>query len=347
MSNLLTRILFLSDNRFTLLLFAILIIKNVIHPIGTEWIDWVYDAGREFPNASSYFSYSIIPVLVAKLLQFPSYLVWWIIFGFLTALFYFTLAYQIKKLSGSEYKTWLVIFCAFPFVISPIYFLGHYDLITIAGGILAGLTKSKKIVFGGAVLAVGANAEQAIMTSLCLVLLAIGTKNGWHIKVASIWFGLSISTYLLFRIFLGSSDDGNRIHIIVNQISDVLINSAGKVHLIVFSVFGVGWIVLVRIFKHSKGNVPEILILFAAVIIPVLLSIVILDRTRIGVAVGTLPMVLLLRQFLESSRVLEIAKSGTSVKFLAILILCVPTVFIDSDGSLRLPYVELFTRIFA
>lgn len=346
MSNLLTRIFFLSDKQFTLLLFAILIIKNGIHPIGTEWIDWVYDAGREFPSASSYFSYSIIPILLAKFLQFPSYFVWWVIFGFLTTFFYFTFAYQIKKLSGSEYKTWLVVFCAFPFVISPIYFLGHYDLITIAGGILAGFTKSRKILFSGAALAIGANAEQAIMTSLCLVLLALGTKNSWHIKVASIWFSSSISTYVLFRIFLGSSDDGNRIHIIVNQISDVLIDSAGKVHLIVFSVFGVGWTVLVKVFKHSEWKLPEILTLFATVIVPVLLSIVILDRTRIGVAVGTLPLVLMLRHFLESDRILEIVKNGTSVKFLAILILCVPTVFVDSDGSLRLPYVELFTRIF-
>jgi hypothetical protein len=345
MSNLLGKVFLLSDNRFTFLLFSILIFKNGIHPIGTEWIDWVYAAGKEFPDASSYFSYSLLPVLLAKFLQFPPYLVWWIVYGILTAFFYFALAYQIKKLAGSEYKTWLVIFCAFPFVLSPIYFLGHYDLITIAGGIMAGFTKSKKMLFAGAILAIGANTEQSIMTSLCLILLAIGTKNSWHAKIATIWSGLSVGSYLLLRIFLGSSDDGNRIYIIVNQLGDVLIDSLGKAHLIAFSVFGVGWTVLVKLIERSEKNLPGVLALFASIIIPVILSVLILDRTRIGVAVGTLPIILMLRNFLESSKTSNVFKGSGSVKSLAILIVCVPTVFIDSDGSLRLPYVELFTRI--
>lgn len=335
----------LSNKKFTALLLIIVLVKNGIHPIGTEWIDWVYSAGKEFPVASSYFSYSIIPISVAKILNFPSYITWWLFFGSLSLLFYIILIIRIRFLAGKNYKVWLLIFFTFPFFISPIYFLGHYDLITISGGALAALSNKKKFIFIGSLLAVGANAEQALMTSICMVIVAIGTNIKFHRVVASIWFTSSCFSYLMLRVFLGPSDDGNRIKIIFGQLFDVFLDSAGKINIIVYSVFGVGWIVLFKLFKYSRFNFHDLITNIGFILIPVLLSIFILDRTRIGVAVGALPLIIMLRYLLESGFFEKSFQKGITLHTLLVFALFVPSIFVDSDGSIRLPYME-FIKIF-
>lgn len=330
----------LSNKKFTALLLIIVLVKNGIHPIGTEWIDWVYSAGEKFPVASSYFSYSIIPITIAKILNFPSYITWWLLFGFLSSLFYILLIFRIHFLAEKNYKAWLLIFFTFPFFISPMYFLGHYDLITISGGALAALSNKNIYIFIGSLLAIGANAEQALMTSICMVIVAIGTKIKFHRNIATIWFTTSCFSYLMLRLLLGSSDDGNRIEIIFGQLFDVFLDSAGKLNIIIYSVFGVGWIVLFKLFNYSRFNFNNLITYIGFIAFPVLLSIFILDRTRIGVAVGTLPLIVMLRYFLESGFIERGFKKGITLNTLLVFAFFAPSIFVDSDGSIRLPYME-------
>ena len=201
----------MSNRKFALLLLIFIVLKNGVHPIGTEWIDWVYAAGKDFPNPENYFSYSIIPILIAKVMNFPNYLIWWLFYTCLTALFYILLTINLEKLTGKNFKKSLLIVFSFPFLISPLYYLGHYDLITISGGLIAGLTNSKKLIVFGAILAIGANPEQALMTSICIFLVAVGTRSKLHKYIAQVWITLSSLSYIILKLVIGNSDDGNRI----------------------------------------------------------------------------------------------------------------------------------------
>ncbi len=334
----------LPNKKFVLLLLLFLIIKNGIHPIGTDWIDWVYSAGKSFPGPENYFSYSIIPVLIAKLLNYPSYLIWWLIFFALTLFFYLLIILKIRKIAGDDFKKVVLIVFCFPFLSSPLYYLGHYDLITISGALIAGLTKNKKFVVLGALIAIGSNSEQALMTSICVALVALGTKSSFHQFMARIWVSFSFIGYLLFRILIGASSDGNRIQIILGQLKGVVLDSSGRLNLIIFSVFGLGWIFIYLSYQFRSIFPRQLLVYMGAVILPVCLSILILDRTRIGVAVGTLPFIMFIKYIFDSEQVKNQFMNKINFQYLIAALILVPTIFVDTDGSIRLPYFELIHK---
>jgi hypothetical protein len=335
----------LSNKKFIFLLLSFLIIKNGIHPIGTEWIDWVYSAGRSFPNPENYLSYSIIPVLIAKIFNYPSYLIWWFIFFLFTLLFYSLIILKIKKESGDEFKKIVLIVFCFPFLSSPLYYLGHYDLITISGALIAGLTKSKKMVVLGSLIAIGSNSEQALMTSICVLFVSLGSQSTFHKYIAKIWMSLSLSGYVLLKILVGTSSDGNRIRFILGQLKNVLIDSSGRLNLIIFSVFGLGWIFIFMVHQIKNIFPRQLLVYLGAVITPVCLSIFILDRTRIGVAVGALPLIMLIKFIFDSGPTKNELLNKINFQYLIVAFLLVPTIFVDTDGSIRLPYFELIHRL--
>lgn len=338
----LEKILTMSNRKFALLFLIFIILKNGIHPIGTEWIDWVYAAGKSFPNPENYLSFSIIPVLIAKVMNFPNYLIWWTFFACLTVLFYILLTIYLEKIAGKNFKKILLITFSFPILISPLYYLGHYDLITISGGLLSGLTNSKKLIIFGAILAVGANPEQALMTSICMFFVALGTRSKLHKYIAWVWITLSSISYFILKLVIGNSDNGNRIDITIGLLKDIILNSAGRLNLIIFSVFGLGWVFIYFIFRFEKSFYNKSLVLLGTVLLPVSLSIAILDRTRIGVAVGCLPLVLAIK-YLVSSEIFNIFER-IRLEHLMIAFVLMPTIFIDTDGSLRLPYYELINK---
>ena len=339
-----SRILELPNKKFAFLLLAFLMVKNGIHPIGTEWINWVYSAGKKFPEPENYFSYSIIPIIFAKILNYPPYLIWWIVFLALTLIFYFLLIINIKKIAGAEFKKTLLIFFSFPFLTTPLYYLGHYDLITISGALIAGLTKSKKMVVLGALVAIGSNPEQAIMTSICVVIFSLGTNSSFHKFIAKIWLTLSLCGYLLLKLFIGTSHDGNRINIIIGQLKDVIPDSIGRINLITFSVFGLGWVFIFLAHKVTEDFSHRLFVSLGSVILPICLSILILDRTRVGIAVGALPIVLFIKFIFDFEPAKNALINKINFEYLIIAFMLVPTIFIDTDGSVRLPYLEFIHK---
>ena len=336
-----SKILELPNKKFAFFLISFLIVKNGIHPIGTDWIDWVYSAGKSFPSPENYFSYSTIPVLIAKTLNYPPYLIWWFIFLSFTFLFYFLVILNIKKYAGNEFKKVVLIVFCFPFITSPLYYLGHYDLITIAGALIAGFTKRKKLIILGALFAIGSNPEQAIMTSICVVILSIGTKINLHRFIAKVWMSLSLSAYLLLKLLIGASSDGNRISIIIGQLKEVIPDSLGRLNIIIYSVFGLGWIIIYLSHQVKDIFTSWSFVYLGALILPVCLSILILDRTRVGVAVGTLPLLMFVKYILDFEPARSNLLNKINFQYLLVAFVLVPTIFVDTDGAIRLPYLEL------
>jgi hypothetical protein len=328
----------LSDKTFYFLLVFLIIIKNGIHPIGSDWISWVYRAGNSFPKPINYLSYSFGPIFISKIFSFPSFLVWWLIFAVFTILFYVGIYFMIKILSKNNFKKYAIVFFAFTFSVSPLYYVGHYDLFTIGAGILAATTRNKSLIIIAALIAVSANPEQAMMTSLCVLIFALGSKNLMDEFIAKSWLLISIISYLGIRLFIGQGNDGSRFKIIINQMKDIGLDSLGKINFIVFSVFGVGWIVIFLGSSYIMKIAKIKYLLLGSVVLPLLFSILILDRTRVGVAIGTLPILLLLKLIAREVKVQEIPDKFFIYLLLTVLI--TPQIFIDFDGALRLPYAE-------
>jgi hypothetical protein len=152
------------------------------------------------------------------------------------------------------------------------------------------------------------------------------------------------STFVLISLFLGAATEGNRAKIIFAQLKEVILNSAGLAQVIIFSVFSAGWVILGLFYRANVGNIRNKFILLSVIVIPVLLSITILDRTRIGVAVGALPLILLLRGVMESDLFANTKAVKIRQEYLFYALVLTPTLIVDTDGSLRLPYLELINK---
>jgi hypothetical protein len=209
---------------------------------------------------------------------------------------------------------------------------------------MAGLTKSKKMVVLGALVAIGSNPEQAIMTSICVFIFSLGTKSSFHKFIAKIWVSLSLSGYLMLKLFIGTSNDGNRINIIIGQLKDVVPDSIGRLNLIAFSVFGLGWALIYLAYKFTDIFPNRLLVIFGSAVLPVCLSILILDRTRVGVAVGALPIVLFIKFILDFEPAKNALLNKINFEYLIVAFMLIPTILIDTDGSVRLPYLELIHK---
>jgi hypothetical protein len=327
-----------SDKKFYSVLLIIVLMKNGIHPIGSDWISWVYKAGQDFPEPTSYLSYSLIPVMLSKLFAFPGYLTWWVFFAILTILFYFYIYLSIRRLAGQNSKKIFIVFFSLSLAVSPLYYIGHYDLFTIFAGVLAATTRSKSVVFIAALFAVGANPEQAMITSLCVLFFAYSTNEQFSKFIARTWTVVSFVSYVLIKLLIGQGDVGSRLRIIPTQMKDVSLDSLGKLNFILFSVFGVGWIFIIIGFAVINKIKNSKLIVLSSVVVPVLFAIVILDRTRVGVAIGTLPILLFLKYI--SSNIQMDSISNRFFTQVLLVYLFIPQVFIDYDGTLRLPYSE-------
>lgn len=342
---LISNFLKLSNTKFTLLITVLIILKNGVHPIGTDWIDWVYLASANFPEATNYLSNSVFPMYISRLIEYPTYLIWWVIFTLLTILFYIFLSIKIKNIYGSNYKIALLSFLIFPFTYIPLYYIGHYDLLTIFGAILAGLTRKKTIVVLGVCFAAGANPEQALVTSICVALLSIGTRSKWHRFVAIVWFSCSVLSLAMLRLFVGKPSTGNRIESIIGQIDSVFFNSLGLTHILIFSVFSSGWVVLYILGFQEVSKTRNIMVISAVVIIPASLAILILDHTRVGVAVSALPLIIFLKHYLTPEFFNLLNSRYPKPEHLLFLVLFTPSVVVDVGGNLRLPYLELIRWI--
>lgn len=329
----------LSNKKFSVVILILIIIKNGIHPIGIEWINWLYNASSSFPQNSSYLSYSILPMLEARIFNYPAPIFWWFINFSLTLSITLLFIKHLIKVYGINFKKTFIIICSLPLFVSPYLYLGHYDLLTITAALIASQSKNKLIIFFASLIAVLTNVEQSIMTTVCLIFLYIATKERIHKIVLFFWFISSFCGYFLFSILIGDSFVSKRTSANFGAILAIQ-NSLGVLNLIFYSLFGAAWFW----FAISYQKIRKWALLISLVIIPFLLCLLTVDRTRVGVAVGALPLLLFFRYIFENTDLLQIHEKYFYYYFA--IYFFIPQLFIDNGEILRLPYKEFFNYIF-
>lgn len=330
----------LKNYNFAILITLIVILKNGIHPIGTDWVIWLFEAARKFPDFESYFSSSIIPIIAVKALNFPTFNYWWITHFIFYILMISMLIRHLNRFHSKDFRKILILICTTPLFVSPILYLGHYDIYTIASGVIVFIAKRKHMIIVAALLASLTNPEQSLVTALCLFFIYIGTRQKNHKELFIIWLTTSVIIYALVQILVRKSKEGDRQEIILGQLKNVMLESSGLVNFLIFSLFGVFWF---WIFLYAI-RFKNFYTITGIVIIPLILVFVILDHTRVGVAVGAVPLLIIVREMIDK-KMLE----NLNVRFFYLYfgIYCfIPQVFVDFDLTIRLPYREFVKLLF-
>ena len=347
-----SKLVYLSDTKFGILIFILALIRVGVSPIGTEWLDWLFKASEAYPKTESYLSYSPLPILLSKLLQINNYFVWWALFTAILLISVILTLIVIKQIFKNHYREVQIIFLMSPMVGVNFTMIGHYDNLFMIGVILQTLTSHNLIVTLAAIISTGANPNLALASGLILLIMGMGGRRKQIITHASIWIAISFFTLLANSLLLEVPESGTRESIVLGQLSFTLKGVAGKWYLDILSIYGpLAVVFLYSILRPASffsqlKPINRFLIVFGLFILPSSMSLLILDHTRIGVAAVTAALFLYLKIEFNHTNFTDI-KEGKSyaLSILFIIWLCTPPIIIDSGGVLRLPY-EKFLNLF-
>ena len=121
---------------------------------------------------------------------------------------------------------------------------------------------------------------------------------------------------------------------------------AANLPLTLYASFGATWLIIGWVFLHISLK-SRILLLIGLLVIPLLVTMITVDQTRVTVGVTTLSVMVLLREFLP--RIVSQLKSRNFVPILGTgvaIVLFLPIIEIwGTSGHTRTPYLWIFTSI--
>ena len=321
-------------------------IRVGVSPIGKEWFGWLLEASKSFPQASSYVSYSLIPVVLLKLLGLSSPYAWWTFWLILDISWLVFCFLRIEKKFGNSARFLQLILVMSQSVMLNFTMVGHYDnLIFIAGTSLL-LFDGKIIYILSAFLVGGANPNIGFATGVCLFLYFVYSKNVKHFQIALSWFLVSLGYLITTHIWFTAPKSGTRESIVMGQFGEVIKGSLGVWWFIPLTILGplaplFGYLVIEEFSNAAKRFTLKLAGLISSIfIIPTGMAFLILDHTRIGVSTGGI--VLFLYIFENHERILNLAAKNKFpvLSVLFVIWILTPPVIVDSGGVFRLPHLK-------
>ena len=316
-------------------------VKIGIHPIGTGWIDIVKVAYENLPNQANYMSTSPMPLFLYSFLG-ASHALWW---GFHLILFlawsFFAIIFLFRKYP--EYKILIaLIFFGSPFWLSLLVFIGHYDLFTIGGASIAVFARNKYVRTLGVVLAACTNPEQAVVTSVLILMLSVTLGRLDIRKLGSLYLAISAPIYLLVRMGIKPVGNTQRISMITGELPESIRTSFGIwtiLPLIVAGSMSILWFIFGHELLGRRRLIATACVVF---LIPGIFAFFISDKTRVGIAISAAVLMITWKIFLEHAQIhglkphIYYERIGLAV----MLLVLTPSLYIDRLAEFRLPYKE-------
>ena len=320
---------------------AFMTIKIGIHPIGTGWIDIVKVAYENLPNQANYMSTSPVPLILYSFLG-GSYAIWW---GFHLILFmawtFFAINYLFRKFPDFKVLTALIFFGS-PFWLSLLVFIGHYDLFTIGGASLAVFARNRFLKILGIVFAASTNPEQAVVTSILILLLSVVLDRKDVRRLGLTYLVISGPIYLLVRMGIQPVGNAQRISMITTELPDSIRTSFGIwtiLPVVIAGSISIMWF----IFGHDVLSRRRLIATAGVVfVIPAVFSFFISDKTRVGIAISAAVLMITWKIFLEhaQSKGMKPAIYHERIGLAVMLLVLTPSLYIDRLAEFRLPYKE-------
>jgi len=316
-------------------------IKIGIHPIGTGWIDIVKVAYENLPNQANYMSTSPVPLILFSFLG-GSYAIWW---GFHLVLFLgwslFSINFLFRKFPDFKVLIALIFFGS-PFWLSLLVFIGHYDLFTISGASIAVFARNKYLRAFGVLLAASTNPEQAVVTSILILLLSAVLGRIDVRKLGLSYLVISAPIYLLVRIGIQPVGNTQRISMITTELPDSIRTSFGVwtiLPLVIAGSISIMWLIFGHDVLSRKRLFATACVVF---VIPAIFAFFISDKTRVGIAISAAVLMITWKIFLEhaQSKGMNPTIYHERIGLTVMLLVLTPSLYIDRLAEFRLPYKE-------
>lgn len=327
---------------FLFVLVALQVIKIGLHPIGTDWIDWVRSAGKALPNYDSYLSKSVLPSLLSRFLPQDNYISWWIFYATILLIWISLVHNWIYNRYENQVKSLLILFFMLPGTISQFLFLGHYDIFIFISSMVAVVTSSRFIIVSASVICSLTNPEMTFVIGANLVLVSILIRSKRTLFVSIAFTFVSLFSVLLERFFFKEVKP-DRVSINLDLWLPTI-----KVALPIWQLHA--WALMspillgVLFYLERRLMKRDLLLLVPCLVIPLLFAMTIVDGTRVGATIGTSAIV---ASFLhvQSRTSTHSSINEKLYRTLFLIWLLVPAISVDVGGSLRLPYEVLLSLL--
>ena len=304
---------------FTILTLFIILLKSGVSPIGSEYVGWLRETAKSLPHPVTYLASSPIPMALMRLFNYPSDLTWWglglgVYFSWIALTTYFL----VNKFPTHK-KLAILLFLASTPIITTASMIGHIDVYSLIGATIAVLATFRFRFVVGALFAIGGNADQAIATSVCLVLLALAGSLMAR-KMVLQWCLTSLIGYLTIHSLFTISSANDPKQVMIGEMRSVFTHSLGSWDLLLYSQLGLLWI-----------------------IVPFGMTFLILDGTRVGTTVGFLVLLITFTEIDNPPEVpLFIREYGLAIAYL--ILVFTPAIIVGNGALLRLPYRKILEQ---
>jgi hypothetical protein len=278
-----------------------------------------------------------------RVLGYPKDEIWWAI-GFLVYLTWIliTSRYIWREFSENKHLALLVFFLSTPVSLS-LSMLGHIDIYTLIGATLAVWGRFRFHILAGALMAAGGNSDQSLASIACLTLLALAGSAKAK-RILPYWILVSALSYGILHLLIGVPDSHDTKQIIYNSLSLVVTNSLSVWPFMVYSLFGILWLPVLASLYQKYSRVKLIFALVGVVLLPMSMTFLIADGTRVGTTVGFICLLIVFDESNFRIRIVDDIRLKL-VGFLAIFLVLVPNILVDVSGELRIPLRKIFEAL--
>jgi hypothetical protein len=335
----------LKYSKFLILVLLILLIRNGISPIGEEYVGWLRLAAINYPDPVVYLISSPIPLMLMKLLDYPSTLIWW---GVGVCVFVFWIYVSLRYISiyfKNNQKIVTVLFLASTPVAVAMSMIGHIDVYTLFGATIAIFGRFKGHLLLGAIFAAGGNSDQAIAATVCLVFLTLGGSKLAK-RVLFRWALVSSLAYIAlhFLVNIPAKDDPKQV--MLAELHIVVVNSVSVWHFLIYAFLGILWIPwFLLVFRKIVTFREKIFTLIGVIVMPFSMSFLILDGTRVGATVGYVTLLISFKDKL-SDKLISQENSNKILGAITVYLILIPNILVDSSGYLRIPISKFLEHYF-
>lgn len=233
--------------------------------------------------------------------------------------------------------------------------LGRNDIFLLLGSVLAATSIPMHRSLGGGVvtarvcirfllgvlLMIMGNPEQTVVALILLLALTAAMNFRSVLPYALLGLSVSIVVYFLLASWASSYGAPNRFSLVDNFWSQSVQNFSLNFWLVIYSGFGVAWVILAYLFLSSR--LLDLLILIATLVaMPIAVTALTVDQTRVWVGITALVSVVVVRWV---SRSVASQYRKEIIGSLLVIALLLPSLEVTYLGEVRSPHDYVYFLI--
>lgn len=237
-------------------------------------------ASQALPSASGYYSSSIGNLALARLLGIETVTGWLVLHGALVVLAV-ALAIVLAHRSAVAPMNVLVLalLAASATNVLP-GSIGIYDPVTYAGAVLTALAKPAWLRCLGVVIMCLGNPEQALVASICLLVLSLHPSARQWRRMAASAVGITAVAWLIAQLWIMSSGAGSRVVVLPYLLGRSFEVTLADPWGVMWTWLGCGWLIVLALIAANRGRDRWVL-LVALVALPAAVTLVTVDGARV------------------------------------------------------------------